>query len=61
MNAIYKLLRGNGDLGLITRVNRIEQAISRNESLLWRVLTPALPLIYGAIAAMVVLWMQSGK
>lgn len=60
MNAIYKLLRGNGEVGLVTRVDRIEQAYARNQSLLWRILTPALPLIYGAIAALVVMYF-SGK
>lgn len=59
MNAIYKLLRGNGDIGLVTRVDRIEQAFARNQSLLWRVLTPALPLIYGIIAAAIVMYLQS--
>ena len=59
MNAIYKLLRGNGDIGLVTRVDRIEQAFARNQSLLWRVLTPALPLIYGIVAAAIVLYLQS--
>ena len=59
MNAIYKLLRGNGDIGLVTRVDRIEQAFARNQSLLWRVLTPALPLIYGIIAAGLVMYLQS--
>ena len=59
MNAIYKLLRGNGDIGLVTRVDRIEQAFARNQSLLWRVLTPALPLIYGAIVAGLVMYLQS--
>jgi hypothetical protein len=59
MNAIYKLLRGNGDIGIVTRVDRIEQAFARNQSLLWRVLTPALPIIYGIIAAAIVLYLQS--
>ena len=61
MNAIFNILRDNGKVGLMTRVDRIERAIDRNESLLWRILTPALPLIYGGIAALVVLWLQSGK
>lgn len=59
MNAIYRMLRGNGDIGLVTRVDRIEQAFARNQSLLWRVLTPALPLIYGIVAAAIVLYLQS--
>lgn len=59
MNAIYKLLRGNGDIGLVTRVDRLEQMYTRNQSLLWRFLTPALPLIYGIIAAAIVLYLQS--
>lgn len=59
MNAIYKLLRGNGDIGLVTRVDRIEQAFARNQSLLWRIITPALPLIYGAILAAIVMYLQS--
>lgn len=59
MNAIYRLLRGNGDIGLVTRVDRIEQAFARNQSLLWRILTPALPLIYGAIAALVVMYFSA--
>jgi len=59
MNAIYRMLRGNGDIGLVTRVDRIEQAFARNQSLLWRFLTPALPLIYGIVAAAIVLYLQS--
>ena len=59
MNAIYKLLRGNGDIGLVTRLDRLEQMYTRNQSLLWRFLTPALPLIYGIVAAAIVLYLQS--
>lgn len=59
MNAIYKLLRGNGDIGLVTRLDRLEQVYMRNQSLLWRFLTPALPLIYGIVAAAIVLYLQS--
>ena len=59
MNAIYKLLRGNGDIGLATRLDRLEQMYTRNQSLLWRFLTPALPLIYGIVAAAIVLYLQS--
>ena len=59
MNAIYKLLRGNGDIGLATRLDRLEQMYARNQSLLWRFLTPALPLIYGIVAAAIVLYLQS--
>ena len=58
MNAIYKLLRGNGDIGLATRLDRLEQMYARNQSLLWRFLTPALPLIYGIVAAAIVLYLQ---
>jgi len=59
MNAIYKLLRGNGDIGLATRLDRLEQMYTRDQSLLWRFLTPALPLIYGIVAAAIVLYLQS--
>lgn len=59
MNAIYKLLRGNGEIGLATRLDRLEQMYARNQSLLWRFLTPALPLIYGIVAAAIVLYLQS--
>ena len=59
MNAIYKLLRGNGDIGLATRLDRLEQMYTRNQSLFWRFLTPALPLIYGIVAAAIVLYLQS--
>ena len=59
MNAIYKLLRGNGEIGLATRLDRLEQMYARNQSLFWRFLTPALPLIYGIVAAAIVLYLQS--
>ena len=59
MHAIYKLLRGNGEIGLATRLDRLEQMYARNQSLLWRFLTPALPLIYGIVAAAIVLYLQS--
>jgi hypothetical protein len=60
MQAIWTVLRdGNGKPSHETRIDRIERAMERNNSLLWRFLTPALPLIYGVIAAGVVMYLQS--
>ena len=56
---IVEILRGNGKPGLITRLDRVERRQDAADSLFWRVLTPALPLIYGAIAAALYCWIRS--
>lgn len=51
MNALSEAIHGNGKPGLNGRVDKIELILQRQESLMWRFLQPALPIIYGLILA----------
>mgnify|MGYP006883600571 CR=1 FL=1 len=66
MNAIYAILRDNGKVGLMTRVDRLEQAFvslqkmqERRDSMIWRFIQPGLPLFYGLVAAAVWAYIQN--
>ena len=58
MARICEILRGNGKSGLIARVDSIEQILVRQESVFWRILTPALPMLYGAIMAAIIYYLK---
>jgi hypothetical protein len=51
MNALSEAIHGNGKPGLNGRVDKIELILQRQESLMWRILQPALPVIYGLLLA----------
>ena len=48
---IDKCLRGNGDRGLKDRVKNLEDLHLSQNTVFWRFLTPALPVLYGAVFA----------
>lgn len=49
LKRIWKILTGNGDIGLVGRVDRIEQILVRQQSVFWRLVTPAIPTLYFAV------------
>jgi hypothetical protein len=62
-----RILFGNGNSGIVRKVDRLEHAFTslqkiqeQRNSLFLKILTPALPLIYGSIAAAIWAYIHSG-